>query len=438
MKRFIVIILLCLSVSVFAKDLAFRYHTIFPNGKIPATGIKDTSGHLKSLKITGNVSISPSGTLLFDGKSGYLTIPDSSNISLQKGATLMAIVKFHNDLKGALFYRRGELLSGRNSFKQFYCNISNAKVGTPGIKVGDFQHLAIVLTPKTKGKIGIQTFVNGKAMNNLRYLPANNLVAKGAAIEFGHAPDRGPSWFFKGEVAEISMYTRPLAQAEIALDINRFLDESIIYEPLKGNTNKGKLTGTILPAGNRKSKRNHAIILNNSKLEWKTKVNGNYFAEVMIKSLSTPNKELELMKLNTNKGSWIVKLPAKSSNIVLQSCSNSTKLSYPSGSLQPQLWMGNDAMWHHLLVSQRNGKLQLAFDGFYASGELNIGSHQLNSISIGGAGNIIFSDFRLVKGKLTKQELRSRYLALYQFDDGRTGILNISDKLNKKIAELSK
>ena len=95
-------------------------------------------------------------------------------------------------------------------------------------------------------------------------------------------------------------------------------------------------------------------------------------------------------------------------------------------------------MWHHLLVSQRNGKLQLAFDGFYASGELNIGSHQLNSISIGGAGNIIFSDFRLVKGKLTKQELRSRYLALYQFDDGRTGILNISDKLNKKIAELSK
>ena len=55
-----------------------------------------------------------------------------------------------------------------------------------------------------------------------------------------------------------------------------------------------------------------------------------------------------------------------------------------------------------------------------------------------GAGNIIFSDFRLVKGKLTKQELRSRYLALYQFDDGRTGILNISDKLNKKIAELSK
>lgn len=432
MKIRTAVILLIFSVSAWAGP-AFRYHTVFPEGRLPSAGITDAAGRMKPLRISGNVSISPSGALLLDGKSGYLAVPNSSDISLRKGATLIAVVKFRKNSTGALFYRRGELLCGRSSLRQFYCNISDARIGTPGIKVGDFQHLAVVFTPESKGRIGIQTFVNGKPMTRLRRFNTGSFSAGGADLEFGHAPDRGSAWFLDGEVAEISMYTRQLSQAEIAADIDRFLDNSIIYEPLKGNIGKGKLTGTFRPAGNRRSRRNHAVVLNNSHLKWQTNTNGDWFAEVMIKSLSAPGKRLELMKLDTKKGSWIVELPAKSYEIVLKERSGSGKLSFPSGSLQPQKWMANDAMWHYITVIQKNGKLRFAFDGFYAPGELNANSDPLYSISIGGEGNVLFSDFRLVRGVLTQQELRSRYRSIYQFDDGRTGILDISKKLDQKI-----
>ena len=431
MKSLLVLLFACL--FLWAEGVSFRYRTFFPDGKIPASGIVDEEGHFGPLRLVGGVSVAPSGALRLDGKTGYLAIPESSGISLRNGVTLLMIVKFSEEKPGALFYRRGELLLAYSTIRQFYCNFLEAKTGSPGIRVGEYQHLAVVLTPVRNGKLEIRTYVNGKLMNRPRPTAVGTSSATSAELAFGHAPDRGSAWFFKGEVAELSLVSRVLSPSELAADIRRFLGREIIDEPLHGNIGKGKLRGGApLPAGNRKSKKNRALQLTDSQVEWAPNATGDWFAEVMFKSLSSPGKKRELMKLELGSERWSIEIPANSSEVFLTNEAGTQKLSFPSGTLQTQPWMTNDAMWHYLTLVRKEGKLHLAFDGFFASGAVDA-AEPLGAIAIGGAGRAAFSEFRLLKGTLTKEELRARYLALYQADDGESGLLSISEKLNEKI-----
>lgn len=433
MKQMTSLVLLFSCLFLWAEEASFRYRTFFPDGKIPESGIVDETGHLGPLRLVGGVSVSPSGALRLYGKTGYLAIPDSSGISLQNGVTLLMIVKYCEDKPGALFYRRGELLSAFNTIRQFYCNFLEAKSGSPGIRVGEFQHLAVVLTPVRNGKLEIRTYVNGKLMNRPRPTALGKQGASGTELAFGHAPDRGSAWFFNGEVAEISLIPRDLGPSEVMADIRRFLAQEIIDEPLHGNIGKGKIRGAAaLPAGNRKSKKNRAVLLNDSQAEWAANATGDWFAEIMFKSLSSPGQKRELMSLELGSERWSVEIPANSPEVYLKNEAETHILRFPSGTLQSQPWMTNDAMWHYLTLVHKDGKLRFAFDGFFAPGAVEA-PEPLKSIAIGGAGRAAFSEFRLLKGTLTNEELRARYLALYQADDGETGLLNVSDKLNEKI-----
>ena len=435
MKYSLIITIFIAAIVLKADNIIFRYKTIFPNNGIPIKGIAEEKNRLAPLIISPSVAISPYGTLLFDGKSSFVTIPDSSLISLRNGATFTMIVKFYDKSPSALFYRHNELLIGRNTLKQFYCNISEAKIGSPGIKTGQYQHLAVALSPVKNNKINISIYVNGKLVNRPKLLTIKPQNSPKKNLEFGHAPNRGSAWYFKGELAEISLHNKNLSLAEIALDVNRFINKTILKENLHGSIGKGKLYGkSIKAAGNRKSKPNKAIILTNSQVEWQSNIKENFFAEVMFKSLNKPTHNVQFMRLNFTSSSYLVELPKNSSQITLKNNKLGKKITFPSGNLQNQSWMSNDAMWHYLTIVKENDTLLLGFDGFFAKEKISAKLGNLQSISLGGNGCTVFSDFQITQGTLNKDELRSRYLNFYQFDDGRTGLLNISQKLEKIIS----
>ena len=108
--------------------------------------IPDQGGKLPPAMVKGGATVSETGTLKLDGKSGYVEIPKSENIHItKKGMTFSAVVKFYDDddkeagkpeSHDMIFFKDKEFLLGRN-LKQLYFNIFDGKTWVASLIGGE-------------------------------------------------------------------------------------------------------------------------------------------------------------------------------------------------------------------------------------------------------------------------------------------------------------
>lgn len=156
----------------------------------------------------------------------YLVVPASKNLSLRKGATLYAVVKFEDDGKtdgsdnshDMLFFKNGEFLLGRDR-NSLYFNTGDGNVPKPkwnaGVQCGNIplkRWTALTVTIRNTGgnNYTAQVYMDGSPVRSASFQWNGTGNAESVTIGRGW----GGPWHMNGNIAEIKIFPWPLSPEE--------------------------------------------------------------------------------------------------------------------------------------------------------------------------------------------------------------------------------
>ena len=213
------------------KDNACVFRYVFDlKNTVYVEKIAEQEGKLPPAMVKGGASVSETGALKLDGKSGYVEIPKSENIHItKKGGSFFATVKFYDDGEEGgkpeshdmIFFKEKEFLLGRDG-KNIYFNFHDGKTWVAPMTAGEiargaWTHIAVVverIDDAAQGDVGYKPtlYINGDPVmahkfRNVDPQAGTNLIEIGKGW--------GGPWFFNGEIAEVSMFDRALTEGEV-------------------------------------------------------------------------------------------------------------------------------------------------------------------------------------------------------------------------------
>lgn len=186
----------------------------------------------ESPKPSGNYRITSEKTLLMDGKTAGITIPNDSLQNPEKGISILAVVKT-SSLPGntdddkaydEIVYRHGQFTFGYNR-KRIYVNFHNGKKWCAPLHVkinhSDGAFHAVCMTAQRIQEISqgldyleVKIYFDGTLLVSERFHNVTVTDNKNA-LNIGHADGFGDVWHWGGEIAEIKGINRVLNHNEI-------------------------------------------------------------------------------------------------------------------------------------------------------------------------------------------------------------------------------
>jgi hypothetical protein len=227
-------------------------------------------------------------------------------------------------------------------------------------------------------------------------------------------------------IDELTIYNHSLTDTEIKrlFQVGAGV-ENILNEPLDSVPSSAVISGSpqdIRPVNGR-VKGTKALHITDSDLKWNIKADGNYFIEYWMKPVGwdgLANEEIELTGFKAGGKSFRMYKAKDRSELVLETEGKVLQV-YPVYNWTEQGWMkpGDDKeRWHYINVRFEKNIPVLSVDGFRSKkvSEPDIKGGVDEYILKGGKGTV-FGELRMVKGRLDEEEMRNRYLHLYQGKD---------------------
>jgi trimeric autotransporter adhesin len=188
--------------------------------------VADTSGNGNTGTVMGNVTLGVSGELgraaLFDGSTGYITVPNSAALNPSPNFTLAAWVyptTLSGDRRGIIVKRTGNSASGyilteesgsiciesvtpTNSWANNFCG------GT--LLLNQWNHIVVAW----QGNVSAGMYINGKnvATNPIVGVPD---TSNSQNLNIGYEAGWGTYQFFQGSIEEVAIWSRALSAPEV-------------------------------------------------------------------------------------------------------------------------------------------------------------------------------------------------------------------------------
>lgn len=170
----------------------------------------------------------PEHSVLLEEKN-FMTVPESSSLTLKQGGTLHAVAYFSGTGESQqdrdydmVFFKRGEFLLGRDR-NLCYFNAGNGRKWMMNVHAGEIHLkkwvvLTVVLIPKGEELYQVKMFLNGKICADRNFKAhfgnpnrENLLIGQG----FG-----GP-WPLEGKLAEVMIFDFPLSDSQVRALVSR-------------------------------------------------------------------------------------------------------------------------------------------------------------------------------------------------------------------------
>lgn len=272
--------------------------------------------------------------LSLNGRGG-VDVLNSKGINAGDNLTYVATVKFKktignsqsNDGYDAVFYKHQQFIFSRRG-ERFYCNFySNAgwvasMVSAPNVKSDKWYHLALSFNYHNVPSQGetwttIKLYVNGRcvASNKVPYVRPKkneNVLQLGRAIGFGNV------WYMVGLIANMTVYSKTLTEAEIKkLVLAEKLVKPDFKTPRKLTSKQQKIISELREIAAKKNKSQKAIAtaliksIKNIAVSSDCKLNF-YRSAKLLKDILMQNINSENMLKSWNKNNQVQALATKS------------------------------------------------------------------------------------------------------------------------------
>ena len=182
-------------------------------------------GKIKQVVLSPDMRIaSPDPALILNGEKGQdlLTVPGGEKITLSKGGTLYALVRFdhngrksgQNDAHDMIFFKNQDFLLGRTADK-LYFNMGTKwdwQVHAGPVPFKKWTALAATVRKDAPGIYTVKLFIDGK-MAAEKVFERNS--PKGSAAPLTVGKGWGGPWYFCGLLGKVMIFDRALSEEDI-------------------------------------------------------------------------------------------------------------------------------------------------------------------------------------------------------------------------------
>ncbi len=215
--------------KTFASLLAVSAGALLLSAQEPVLNYDYTSGAFERTGKTGAPVIAGEtamaeelpGSIRFDGKKNFMTVPGGKEISLKNGGTLFAFVRFsEKEEHGMLFFKQSEFLLGLYRGDTLYFNTLtkkgkqfNCQLIVKGVPKGKWCTVAAVLQPWRNGSWTAFLYIDGvkKGSNTFRFEDGYPETKNDLTIGKGW----GGTWFLDGDIGDLRIYDIPLKEQQV-------------------------------------------------------------------------------------------------------------------------------------------------------------------------------------------------------------------------------
>ena len=216
-KYFLPAVLMCGVLSAQEPVLNYDY----------TSGTLKCGGKIEPPAVTGETVIRKEvpGSIHFDGKTNFMTVPGGTALSLKNGGTLFALVRLTGeDDRGMLFFKSDEFLFGFYRGGKLYFNIKSRKskkfdhpFHVEGIRRGEWHAVAAALQRWENGYWTVFLYIDGVRKGSKTFRLANGYSETKNKLVIG----RGWSdWRLNGDIGVLQFYDVQLNDRQIG-DLSR-------------------------------------------------------------------------------------------------------------------------------------------------------------------------------------------------------------------------
>lgn len=182
-------------------------------------------GQFKQPVLSPDMKIAaPDPALILNGKKGqdHLTVPGGEKLTLSKGGTLYALVRFHQngrksgqaDAHDMIFFKNKDFLLGRSADK-LYFNMGpkwDWPLHAGPLPVKKWTALAATVRRDAPGIYTVKLFIDGKAAAEKVF---ERKSPKGSTAPLTLGKGWGGPWYFCGLLGKVMIFDRALQEEEI-------------------------------------------------------------------------------------------------------------------------------------------------------------------------------------------------------------------------------
>ncbi len=227
--------------------LHYLFDTIGADGTIAnqaGTGLAGkVSGAAQALRLPEEGAGS---VLSLDGATGWVAVPGSAGLHIgEAGFTVLATVRFAEiggtegrpDTHDMILFKNQQYLFGR-SHQRLYFNLHNGQEWAAGVLGGDIRtgvwtHAAVIverINEPPQGRVGyrIRLFLNGELVAGREVL---NCTGATTDNDLDIGKGWGGPWFFKGEMAHLTVHPRALTEGELNQYLKQEKLAKVVFRP---------------------------------------------------------------------------------------------------------------------------------------------------------------------------------------------------------------
>ena len=219
LKKLSILLCVCISWILPAKESPVLLHYDFTSPVICRGGKCNQPVLSPDMKIA-----SPDPALILNGKKGqsHLTVPGGEKLTLSRGGTLYALVKFHQngrksgqpDTHDMIFFKNQDFLLGRSADK-LYFNMGSKwdwQVHAGPVPIKKWTALAATVRKDAPGIYTVKLFIDGKAVAEKVF---ERKSPKGSTAPLTLGKGWGGPWYFCGLLGKVMLFDRALPEEEI-------------------------------------------------------------------------------------------------------------------------------------------------------------------------------------------------------------------------------
>ena len=213
-----------------APIMQYRFDTVGTEPTIPNLAGPEYVGRLEGGARVASVDGQAVAALTLDGQTGWVQIPGSAGLHLgPAGFTVVATVRFADagtveaqpETHDMILFKPGEYLFGRTG-QRLYFNLHDGRAWAASVvggacQAGVWTHAAAIIEridEPPQGRVGyfVRLYLNGAMVATREILNCTGTTTD-TPVNLGKG--WGGPWFFRGDIAHLAVYPRPLSGGEL-------------------------------------------------------------------------------------------------------------------------------------------------------------------------------------------------------------------------------